>query len=258
LGLPFFWQLSPLAEFFYGVKMNTKVCTNPKCGKELPATLEYFHRLKSGKFGVRPECKECFNKRHKEKNNPVNTDVSIKQVCAGDCGKELPATLEYFHRRKTGKFGVRSDCRECCNKRIKQWQKDNRDKINEYEKGRYHNDEQYRIRQLLSNGLWNALNKIGESKNASILQYIGCDIEFLKQHLNSTKGDGWDDVELDIDHIIPQSLYDHTNEEEIKKCWNWRNLRYFPRTDNKSKGDILDISLVKEYHIYDLLPNHLR
>jgi hypothetical protein len=237
--------------------MNTKVCTGD-CRKELPATTEFFHKNKKGKYGVAAECRECFNKKHKKRNKPVNTDASIKQVCTGDCNKEFPATLEYFHRGKSGKFGVRSECKKCFNKRIKQWQKDNKDKVNEYQKGRYHNDEQFRIQKLLSRGLRIALNKIGQSKNASTLDYIGCDIEFLKQHLNSTKHDGWRDVELDIDHIIPKSLYDHTNEEEIKKCWNWRNLRYFPKSDNIIKGDILDMAVVKKYGIDDLLPNHLR
>lgn len=38
--------------------MNTRVCT--KCGKELPLT--EFHKDKTSKFGVRPNCKKCFLK----------------------------------------------------------------------------------------------------------------------------------------------------------------------------------------------------
>jgi len=37
--------------------MDTKVCII--CGKELPATLEYFHKKAHGKFGLRTECKKC-------------------------------------------------------------------------------------------------------------------------------------------------------------------------------------------------------
>jgi hypothetical protein len=86
--------------------MNTKVCT--KCGEEKSATPEFFHKRKGGKFGVRSDCRECRNKR----NNPVNTDFSIKQTCAG-CGKEFPATLDYFYRSKNGKFGVHTLCMVC-------------------------------------------------------------------------------------------------------------------------------------------------
>ena len=228
-----------------------QTCTD--CNKEFPATSEYFHRLKSGKFGVWPKCKECRNRKNNAKDIPPNTDINIKQTCAG-CGEEFPATLDHFYRRKLGKFGVKEKCKECC----KQWKKNNRHKINKYIKNKYHNDEQFRIRAVLSSNLRKALNRIGQSKNASILQYIGCDIAFLEKHLNNTKDDNWGDVELDIDHIIPVSSYDHTNKEEIKKCWNWRNLRYFPKSDNISKGNILDMALVKEYGVDDLLPNHLQ
>jgi len=85
------------------------------------------------------------------------------------------------------------------------------------------------------------------------LSYIGCTIEFMQEHLNSTKKPDWDD-NLHIDHIIPSSLFDHTNEEEIKKCWNWRNLRYLPAKENTSKQDSLDMDLIKSYGIEDLLP----
>jgi len=229
-----------------------QICT--ACGKEKPATLDYFYRCKTRKFGVRGECRECFNKRQREINIPINTNVSIKRVCVG-CGEEFPATSKHFYKRKSGKFGLGAKCKVCEIKNAKQWQKHNKDKINEYANKRYRTDEQYRIRARLRSNLNRALNKIGQSKNASILDYIGCDIEFLKQYLNSTKDDNWGDIELDIDHIIPQSLYDFTNEEEIKKVYNWRNLRYFPKSDNIIKRDILDMSLVKQYGIDDLLPD---
>ena len=274
-------ELPATTEFFhrfkggkFGVQAECKECVNKKkkeinkpantndsikqtcsiCDKEFSATLEYFYRSKTGKFGVKRECKECKSKRQKEINKPPNEDINIKQTCTG-CDKELPATLEHFNKDKKGKFGVGGQCKVCQIKKSKQWRKDNKDKVNEYQKNKYHTNEQYRIRSLLRSNLWKALNNIGHSKNASILDYIGCDMEFLKKHLNSTKDDNWGDVELDIDHIIPQSLYDFTNEEEIKKVYNWRNLRYLPKPDNSSKGDTLFMELVEEYDIYDLLPD---
>jgi len=137
--------------------------------------------------------------------------------------------------------------------KVKQYRQNNRERSNEYEKNRRKNDEQFRIRRNLSAGLWQALNKIGKTKNASILTYIGCSIGFMKEYLNSTKKPDWGN-DLHIDHIIPKSLFDHTNEEEIKKCWNWRNLRYLPAEENMNKHDTLDMDLVKSYGIEDLLP----
>ena len=137
--------------------------------------------------------------------------------------------------------------------KIKQYQQNNKERKNEWERTRRKNDEEFRIRRSLSNNFRHALNRIGKTKNASILTYIGCTIEFMKEHLNSTKEPDWGDG-LHIDHIIPSSLFDHTNEEEVKKCWNWRNLRYLPAKENISKGDTLDMDLVKSYGIEDLLP----
>ena len=40
--------------------MNNKKCTI--CGIEYPATTEYFHKSKSGKYGIIAQCKGCRNK----------------------------------------------------------------------------------------------------------------------------------------------------------------------------------------------------
>ena len=139
----------------------------------------------------------------------------------------------------------------------KRYYQDNKERRNEYRneyvKNRLKNDEQFRIRYYLSTALRKSLKTAKTTKKNSTLNYIGCSIESLQEHLNSTKKPDWGD-NLHIDHIIPSSLFDHTNEEEIKKCWNWRNLRYLPAEKNMSKKDKLDMDLVKSYGIEDLLP----
>jgi hypothetical protein len=44
--------------------VKTKTCT--KCGKEKPATLEFFHRANVHKDGLQYECKECRRKYAKK------------------------------------------------------------------------------------------------------------------------------------------------------------------------------------------------
>lgn len=58
-----------------------KKCT--KCERFFPATTEYFHRMKEGKYGVGSWCKECAAKKKKEHYQPhkrkVTTSVKIYQ-----------------------------------------------------------------------------------------------------------------------------------------------------------------------------------
>ena len=191
------------------------------------------------------------------------------KVCTG-CGEEkLLGEFDRQNSPRSGKHGRRSQCKACVAEYRKQYCRDNKEKRAEQQK-RYHqnnkekrnewartrrkNDEQFRIRGDISSDLGFSLRNVGKTKNASTLTYIGCTIEFMKEHLNSTKKPEWGDCDLHMDHIIPKSLFDHTNEEEVKKCWNWRNLRYIPAEENISKHDTLDMGLIKSYGIEDLLP----
>lgn len=183
------------------------------------------------------------------------------KVCS-KCAEEK--LLGEFTKSKPHKLGRHSQCRKCkaahyqknkvtIDARHRKYYQKNKPQINEYERDKLKNDEQFRIRKYLSIGLWSALNKIGKRKNASILTYIGCSIEYLQEHLNSTKNPEWGD-DLHIDHIIPKTAFDYTVDKEVLKCENWRNLRYLPAEENMSKRDKLDMDLVKSYGIEDLLP----
>ena len=191
------------------------------------------------------------------------------KVCS-KCGEEK--LLGEFSKQERGKYGRGSLCKVCRQQYYRRYNQENKQKRAEQQKQYYEankdklktrrnkwtrnerkNNEQYRIRKNLNRNLHHVLNNIGKRKNASILTYIGCSIEYLQEHLNSTKKPNWGD-DLHIDHIIPKTSFDHTNEQEIKKCWNWRNLRYLPAEENMSKKDKLDMDLVKSYGIEDLLP----
>tara|TARA_Y100000593_G_scaffold72819_1_gene133788 strand:- start:248 stop:883 length:636 start_codon:yes stop_codon:yes gene_type:complete len=200
---------------------KSKVCG--KCGEE--KLLEEFHKDKNKKYGRHSRCKAC--RRQYQQENKEKIAEYYKQYCEEN--KEKRAEQQ------------------------KQYQQENKERRAEYVKNRRKNDEQYRIRSCLGRGLLRTLKEIGKTKNASILSYISCSIESLQEHLNSTKKPDWGD-DLHIDHIIPKTSFDHTNEQEIKKCWNWRNLRYLPAEENLSKSDKLDMDLVKSYGIEDLLP----
>ena len=85
-----------------------------------------------------------------------------------------------------------------------------------------------------------------------LLQYMGVSREEFTAHIdqqrshdsemtwarygyreNGHKG-GWD-----VDHRIPKSKYDHTDDDDIRRCWNLRNLRPMWHVDNLAKGNTI-------------------
>lgn len=81
--------------------------------------------------------------------------------------------------------------------------------------------------------------------------YFGLDIENIRKwfEYQFPVGIGWDDFAKtwQFDHIIPVTYFDFSQEEELKLCWNFVNLRveYFQRS--KDKGQRLDILNAKSY-----------
>jgi len=95
-------------------------------------------------------------------------------------------------------------------------------------------------------------NKLSSSK----LEYTGfVSLDELKAHIETTwvGSMSWDNYGKpvddpmggwDIDHICPKSFYDHGDENEIRRCWNWRNLRAAWHLDNLKKTNSWDPILV--------------
>ena len=230
---------------------KSKICS--KCGEE--KLLEEFSRKAKGKYGKASQCKLCC-KQYRQDNKEKIAEQQ-KQYNQDNKEKKAEYDKQYHEANKEKRKQYCQENKEKIAEWGRQYREKNKEQINKRSRNRRKNDEQYRIRYRLSGNLRRhkrkVLKGIGKTKNVSILTYSGCTIEFMQEHLNSTKKPDWGD-DLHIDHIIPSSLFDHTNEEEIKKCWNWRNLRYLPAEENLIKGDTLDMDLVKSYGIEDLLP----
>jgi len=86
----------------------------------------------------------------------------------------------------------------------------------------------------------------------------------LINHLISTTPEGfkWQDYldrKLQLDHIIPVSVYYYKSaeDEEFIKCWSLRNLRLCEAMENRSKSDHIDYELIKKHNIFDLLPAYM-
>jgi len=235
------------------VNPNIKEKSCGMCKETKPVT-EFF-KNKATSDGLGGKCKNCTSKCKNLRNSTV--DPNLKEKTCTKC-KNTKSVTE-FNKNKRNIDGFQYTCRVCNQSYYNDRDPEHRDEINKRRAERYKEDEEYRLRFCLSSSLLRVLKGANGSKRGSILSsdYLNCTQKELCKHLQSTKDPKWTDEDLHVDHIIPVSLFNHTDEIEIKKCWNLRNLRYLPAAENISKSNNLNMKLIKEYGIEDLLPKKM-
>jgi 5-methylcytosine-specific restriction endonuclease McrA len=144
--------------------------------------------------------------------NSLPQDNTPRKHCTGTCGRTLPATPEYFHRDKSGIYGVHAKCKKCRIESINREQKKLYD-LNYYSEHREHQSEVSKLYRQTERGIISkrarAHNRRARKRNA-----IGTHTtEELYQQLKRQKGkcyychvklgkgrDSWNG-----DHIVPLS-----------------------------------------------------
>jgi len=229
--------------FLWSHEMETKTCT--VCEETKPATLEFFHKQKGGKYGLQAKCKVCSAEKYREKNPIVLVyEFPASKVCSC-CKKEFPANAEFFHKQKGGKYGLMSWCKVCKAKysakydQIPKVKQRHNERKRKRDKERRKTDTQYKLKKNLRKRLRDALQ--GNSKSAPTLKLLGCTVEYLKNHLESqfTEGMGWDNYGFygwHIDHIIPIDSFDLTDPAQQRECFHFSNLQPLWAEDNLIKG----------------------
>ena len=121
----------------------------------------------------------------------------------------------------------------------KQWRKDNPDKWhaiqNRYHSKLYRTNENFKLRRRLSCRITKALEYTNSKKAAATPELVGCSIDDLRKHLESTMTEGmaWGlGRPLHIGHIIPCRVFDLSDPEEQKKCFHYSNLKMQWAPDN--------------------------
>lgn len=213
---------------------------------QIEKSLDEFNKDKIKKDGRSSRCRDC--NKHTSKLNYAKNKAKMRE-------QFKQHHLDNKEKINENKRRYRKENKESISVYKKEYYQKNKERMNQYKKDRYANDENFNTRSRLSSRLKKCMNS---KKSTTTMNYIGISLEGLKNHLTSTLNKEWDKEDLHIDHIIPCSLYDHTNEEDVFKCWNYRNLRYLPSAINFSKSNILDMGLVRQYNIEDLLPSSLR
>lgn len=105
-----------------------------------------------------------------------------------------------------------------------------------YELNKLKTDINHRLKNRLRARLHSAI----KNKSTNTIDGLGCSIEQLKIHLESKfqpgmTWDNWSKSGWHIDHIIPLSYFDLTNEEQLAKACHYTNLQPLWAADNLSK-----------------------
>jgi hypothetical protein len=74
-------------------------------------------------------------------------------------------------------------------------------------------------------------------KTNKTIDYLGCTAEFLYNYIYKQLTQEMITEGYEIDHIKPVAKFNFNDEEEIKKCCHWSNLRPLLSKDNKLKSD---------------------
>ena len=108
-----------------------KTCT--KCGKQLPATTDYFHKKKNGKYGLHSICKKCIKEYNKQRFESNRDEILQKKREYNHNNKEKinEYNKRYYNENKDKKKGL-----------SKKYREENKDKYKEYNKNYYENNKE--------------------------------------------------------------------------------------------------------------------
>lgn len=230
------------------------------CGKcDSWKTLVNFNKLKSSWDGLRHQCKDCVKAQK----------TAINDACGyyTDQAKAKWQETKNCEERKEKKREYRGQNKEKLHMQFKQWYEKNKvehnkktyqNRINDpkhieymksyrpkYEKKRRETDPQFKLKSNYSRRIREMLTMANTSgKIYSSSKYLGCDIKYFMTHLETQFTDEmtWDNQgEWHLDHIIPCSSFDLTNDFEIFACFNYRNYQPLMGIDNIIKSDTYDI-----------------
>lgn len=181
-----------------------KQCT--KCN-EFKQTSDYY-KDSSKKDGLRPDCKQC-NKQHYQYNK---TQI-------------LNYHKQYYQNHKTEKA---------------EYRKSRKTEAAEYRRLRKQNDAQFR---LICN-LRTRLSKAIKNKSQSTKTLIGIDFDIFMKWIKFQMPAGYSmedlGAKIHIDHVIPLSSFNLTDENQLKKAMSWVNLQPLEAVKNISKSNSIN------------------
>lgn len=209
-----------------------KICS--KC-KELKSFLE-FSALRRSRDGFSYSCKACKKKLY-YRNHELNL-LKRKEYRKKNQDKIKLYRIQNKEKNSLKQKEYRTKNKEKLKLAYQQWLRDNKEHRTQYQKlylKKYYKkikiNSSYIIKNRLRARLLSSLKAYGNGKTMRANKY-GIDYSAIINHLGPCPGKRED---YHIDHIIPLSLFDHTNPEQIKIAWAPENHQWLEKKENLKK-----------------------
>lgn len=216
-------------------KQGQKQCSRCKQWK----TIENFCICTANRDGLSHYCKHCQHEYDVKRRGSYTPNYLQHKD-----GKKFCLTCKTwiaesdFYKSKQSKDGLSSRCKFCQQK----YDREHKEKISERQR-RYRLEKiknpAFCLSERMSAGMRRALkqNKAGQHWE----DLVPYNIEQLRQHLESqfTSEMSWDNMGeyWEIDHIIPQNMFNYTTykDKDFQICWSLMNLRPLNWLENRQR-----------------------
>jgi hypothetical protein len=178
------------------------------------------------------------------RNNMKNTYHNRCKECTNNYAKEYREQNQNIIKQKQN---------EWYDTKGKIWKKEydntNKEHTNARDRERYKNDQQFRMKKILRTRFNKTVT--GKKISNSILVYLGVSLEYFLEWIEyqfdenmnwNNQGTYWD-----IDHVTPCSNFNFENDDEIKICFNWKNIRPCEKIENYKKNNKIVESLINDH-----------
>lgn len=212
-------------------KMTTKKC----CSCQELKDITNFTKRKASWDGLRARCKSC-DKAYKKAYNKANPDKKKgwdKNYKTANAEKVKARHSHYYQDT----WDKRKAYRIAHVDRIKAYNETYKQRKNELISQRRQNDINFKISYNLRTRFHSFISTKGK-KTFGILG-IPCDTFLNWLEFQFEEGMSWDTygTEWHIDHILPVSKFDMTNETDQKVCFHWSNFQPLYSQDNLCKSN---------------------
>jgi hypothetical protein len=207
------------------------------------------------------DIKKQYNLEHKEHRKQYELEnKETLQEYQKQYRLDNKETLQEYYKQRY------SENRTIINEQQKQYNLEHKEQKNQWRRTKSKTNPSFRLRDNISGSIRRKLKSIGLTKNNNscmeLVSFVSIDIlreylEALFSHSDNLTPDSkvwmnwqnhskynpktWDDHDpatwtWQLDHIMPQSLFDFSDPEQIRKCWALSNLRPLSSKQNTLDG----------------------